>query len=57
MTWVKKAETRLESLQPEERQEVFRLVLDRVSIDDVGNVCIKLAIPMPELMSNASQAS
>ena len=55
MTWVKKIEIKLDLLQPEERQEVLRLVLHRVGIDDVGNVCITLAIPIPEFMSNVAQ--
>ena len=47
----------LNNLLPLERREVLRLVLNRVSIDRNCNVCITLAIPVPELVSNVSQES
>ncbi|MEE8469729.1 MAG: recombinase family protein, partial [Dehalococcoidia bacterium] len=57
LSWAKEVNTGLDALLPEERREVLRLVLDRVSIDRDGNIHITLAIPAPEFMSNASQGS
>ena len=56
-TWAREVETGLDALTPIERQEVLRLVLDRVSIDSAGNVQVTLAVPAPMFVSDALQPS
>ena len=57
LAWAKEVEAGLGALNPEERREVLRLVVHRVSINRNGNVRITLAIPAPEVVSVESQPS
>ena len=55
LAWAQEIETGLDALTPEERQEVLRLALDRVSMGRERRVRITLAIPAPEFVSDVSQ--
>ena len=56
-TWAKEVEVGLETLTPEERQQVLRLVVDHVKVEGDSKARITLAIPTPEFVSIDSQRS
>ena len=55
--WARKVGDGLENLPDEDRREVLRLLLDRVTIDRDNNVNLTLAIPIDDLVSIARPAT
>jgi len=55
LAWTAEIKARLDNLSPEERQQLLRLVLDKVTIDSQNRVQITLAISAPELVPIDSQ--
>ncbi|MDA1272400.1 MAG: recombinase family protein [Chloroflexi bacterium] len=55
LAWVRQVEVGLGALDPDSRQEILRLVVDSVEIGREDDVRITMAIPIPEVVSDASQ--
>ena len=55
--WTSAVGDRLDDLTDDERRELLRVVLDRVTIDGCNEVRITLAIPAPDLVAIEKQAS
>ena len=55
--WTSAVGERLDDLTDDERQDLLRMVLERVTIDGSNDVRITLAIPSPDLVAIEKQAS
>ena len=54
--WAREVDEGMDDMSPEQRQEVLRLIIDRVTIDRDNVVRITLAVPSPELVAIEEQA-
>ncbi len=55
--WAREVDEGMDDMSPQQRQEVLRLIIDRVTIDRDNVVRITLAVPSPELVAIEEQAS